>query len=116
MANAGVIVKNRRVGIAPRKVRLVVDLIRNESAKDALKILRFNSRQETALILTKLINSGLSIAQEKERYDLDNLYITKITVDGGSTLKRIQPRAQGRAFRIRKRTSHVTVVLQEAEA
>ena len=107
-------VKNRKVGVAPRKVRSVVDLIRNKPVQDALRILRFNRKQEIALMLTKLINSGLAIADSSEKYDLDNLMIGTITVDGGPMLKRIQPRAQGRAFRIRKRTSHVTVKLLEA--
>ena len=107
-------VKCRKVGIAPRKVRQVVDLIRRRPVQDALKILRFSPKQEIALVLTKLINSGLAIAVESEKYDLDNLSVGTITVDGGATLKRIQPRAQGRAFRIRKRTSHVTVELREA--
>ena len=107
-------VKSRKVGIAPRKVRQVVDLIRRKPVQDALQILRFNQKQEISLMLTKLINSGLAIAVDSEKYDLDNLSIETITVDGGRTLKRIQPRAQGRAFRIRKRTSHVTVRLAEA--
>ena len=107
-------VKSRKVGIAPRKVRQVVDLIRCKPVPDALKVLRFSSKQEISLMLTKLINSGLAIAVESEKYDLDNLVIKTITVDEGRMLKRIQPRAQGRAFRIRKRSSHVTVRLQEA--
>ena len=106
-------VKNRKVGIAPRKVRQVADLIRSKQVQDALKILRFSPKQEMALVLTKLINSGLAIAVEVEKYDLDNLRIMAITVNDGPTLKRIQPRAQGRAFRIRKRTSHITVQLGE---
>ena len=108
-----IIVKNRKVGIAPRKVRQVADLIRRKQVQDALKILRFNPKQEMALVLTKLINSGLAIAVETEKYDLDNLRITAITINEGPTLKRIQPRAQGRAFRIQKRTSHITVQLGE---
>ncbi len=65
-------------------------------------------------MLTKLLNSGLQIASDSEKYDLDNLVIGEIMVDEGPTLKRIQPRAQGRAFRIRKRTSYVKVALKEA--
>jgi large subunit ribosomal protein L22 len=107
-------VKNNRVGIAPRKVRQVCDLIRKKKASEALKILRFNEKKEIALVLTKLINSGLAIAADSEKYDLDNLVVGIIKADEGPTLKRIQPRAQGRAFRIRKRTSHITVELKEA--
>ena len=106
-------VKSRKVGIAPRKVRQVADLLRFKQVQDALKILRFSPKQEMALVLTKLINSGLAIAVEAEKYDLDNLMIMAITVNQGPTLKRIQPRAQGRAFRIRKRSSHITVQLGE---
>jgi large subunit ribosomal protein L22 len=108
-----IVVKNRKVGISAQKVRLVVNLIRNKKASEALKILRFCERKETALMLTKLINSGLAIASESEKYDLDNLVISKIFADGGKMAKRIQPRAQGRAFRIRKRSSHITVELKE---
>ncbi|WP_419173429.1 50S ribosomal protein L22 [Halobacteriovorax sp.] len=107
-------VRNSRVGVAPRKVRQVCDLIRKKKASEALKILRFNEKKEIALVLTKLINSGLAIAADSEKYDLDNLVIGTIKADEGPTLKRIQPRAQGRAFRIRKRTSHITVELKEA--
>lgn len=107
-------VKNSGVGIAPRKVRQVVDLIRRKPVQHALKTLRFCEKKEIAIVLTKLINSGLAIASESEKYDLDNLLIDTIYVNEGPTLKRIQPRAQGRAFRVRKRTSHVVVKLKEA--
>ncbi|MCB9060702.1 MAG: 50S ribosomal protein L22 [Halobacteriovoraceae bacterium] len=109
-----ILVKNRRVGVAPRKVRAVCDLIRKKKASDALKVLRFCEKKEISLMLTKLINSGLTIASDSEKYDIDNLIISKISADDGPTLKRIRPRAQGRAFRVRKRTSHVTVELKEA--
>ena len=109
-----IVVKNRKVGIAPSKVRQVCDLIRRKKASDALRILRFCEKKEIAIMLTKLINSGLAIATETEKYDIDNLVINTIFADDGPTLKRIQPRAQGRAFRIRKRTSHITVKLDEA--
>ena len=109
-----IVVKNRMVQIAPRKVRQVCDLIRNRKASEAMKILRFCEKKDIAIILTKLINSGLAIATDSEKYDIDNLVVKRIFTDEGPTLKRIQPRAQGRAFRIRKRTSHVTVELREA--
>ena len=107
-------VKNNNVGIAPRKIRQVCDLIRNKKASDAIKILRFCEKKEIAIVLTKLINSGLAIANESSKYDLDNLVVGTIFTDEGPMLKRIMPRAQGRAYKIRKRTSHVTVVLKEA--
>lgn len=107
-------VKNNNVNKSARKVRQVCDLIRRKKVEDALRILRFNEKKEIAIMLTKLLNSGLQIASESDKYDLDNLIIDIIKVDEGKTLKRIQPRAQGRAFRIRKRTSYVTVALKEA--
>ena len=111
---SSITVKNNSVGVSPRKVRLVADLIRKKPVQETLKILRFNDKKEIAIVLTKLINSGLAIASETDKYDLDNLQVGTIFVNEGRTLKRIQPRAQGRAFRIRKRTSYVTVELKEA--
>jgi large subunit ribosomal protein L22 len=109
-----IVVKNSRIGIAPRKVRQVLDLIRNKKASEALRILRFCEKKEIAIVLTKLINSGLAIASEKEKYDLDNLVVSTVYAGEGPMLKRIMPRAQGRAYQIRKRTSNVTVELKEA--
>ena len=106
-------VKNNNVGIAPRKVRQVCDLIRKKKASEALKILRFCEKKEIAIILTKLINSGLAIASESNKYDIDNLVVGSVFVNEGPMLKRIMPRAQGRAYKIRKRSSHVTVELKE---
>lgn len=108
-----IVVKNNKVGIAPQKVRQVCDLIRNKKASDALNTLRYVEKKEISGILGKLINSGLSIAAGSGKYNLDNLVIKILKVDDGPTLKRIMPRAQGRAFRIRKRTSHITLQLQE---
>jgi large subunit ribosomal protein L22 len=109
-----IVVKNRNFGVGPRKVRSVCDLIRRKKASEAMKILRFCGKREISISLTKLINSGLDIAANSEKYDLDNLIINTIAVDEGPTLKRIMPRAQGRAFRINKRSSHITVELKEA--
>ncbi len=109
-----IVVKNRKFGVAPRKVRQVCDLVRNKKASEALRILRFCEKKEISIMLAKLINSGLAIATESDKYDIDNLVVSQIFTDEGPTLKRIQPRAQGRAFRVRKRTSHVTVELKEA--
>lgn len=109
-----IVVKNNNVNKSAFKVRKVCDLIRNKKVEEALKILRFNDKKEIAIMLTKLLNSGLQIAADSEKYDLDNLIIGEIMVDEGKTAKRIQPRAQGRAFRIKKRTSYVKVALKEA--
>lgn len=108
-----IIVKNNKIGIAPRKMRQVCNLVRNKKASEAIKILRFCDKREISIVLTKLINSGLTIANNSERYDLDNLSIGTLCVDEGRTLKRFQPRAQGRAFKIRRRTSHITLQLIE---
>ena len=107
-------VKNNSVNKSARKVRQVADLIRNRKVEDALTILRYSEKKEIAIMMTKLLNSGLQIASESDKYDLDNLVVGEIQVDEGPTLKRIQPRAQGRAFRVRKRTSYVKVALKEA--
>jgi len=109
-----VTVKLRRFGVAPQKVRMVGNLIRGKKASEALKILRFCEKREIALAMTKLINSGLAIASSAKKYDLDNLIIASLLIDEGTMLKRIMTRAQGRAFRIRKRSSHITVELNEA--
>ncbi len=107
-------VKNRGVGVSARKVRQVADLVRNKTVEEALSILRYCPKREISLVMSKLINSGLAIADNSEKYDLDNLVVGTIMIDEGPTLKRIMPRAQGRAFRIRKRSSHITVTLKEA--
>ena len=109
-----IVVKNNNVNKSASKVRQVCNLIRNKKVEEAMKILRFNDKKEIAIMLTKLLNSGLQIATDSEKYDLDNLIVGEIMVDEGPTLKRIQPRAQGRAFKIKKRTSYVKVALKEA--
>jgi len=109
-----IVVKNNKVNKSARKVRQVCDLLRKQKVEDAIRILRFNEKKEIAIMLTKLVNSGLQIATESDKYDLDNLVIDTICVDEGPTQKRVQPRAQGRAFRIKKRSSKVTVALKEA--
>lgn len=106
-------VKNGSVSMSARKVRLVCDLIRRQPVSEALKILRFNEKKEISITLAKLLNSGLAIAANSGKYDLDNLVVEKIFVDEGPTMKRIQARAQGRAYRVRHRTSQITVELKE---
>ncbi len=106
-------VKLSNIGVSPRKIRLVCDLIRNKKASEALKILRFNEKKEISIALTKLINSGLAIASNSNKVDIDNLKISSIKADEGAMLKRIMPRAQGRAYKVRKRTSHISLILGE---
>ena len=108
-----IVVKGNNAGFSAFKARKVADLVRNKKAKESLSVLRYNSKKEIAVYLTKLLNSGLSIAASESRYDLENLIISKLTIDEGRTLKRIQPRAQGRAYRVRHRTSNITLELKE---
>lgn len=98
----------RYVRMTPMKVRRVVDLVRNRSVEDALTILRF-APQAASEPVAKVIASAAANAEHNAGLDPQTLVISKATVDEGPTMKRFQPRAQGRAFRIRKRTSHITI-------
>lgn len=109
-----IVVKNNNFNKSAQKVRQVAGLVRRKKVEEALRILRFCEKKEIAIMFTKLINSGLTIASDSEKYDLDNLVIDQLLVDEGPTLKRVQPRAQGRAFKIRKRTSYIKLALKEA--
>ena len=102
----------RFVRVAPRKARLVADLIRGKGSEEALNILTF-TKKAAAKILVKLLKSAIANATQKKTVDIDRLYIKKIAVDQGPTMKRFQPRALGRATTIRKRTNHITIVLDE---
>ena len=100
------------IRIAPRKVRLVVDLIRGKRITEALAILKFTPRGASPVV-EKVLRSAIANAENNHNMDKDNLYVKEIFVDGGPTLKRFHPRAQGRAYSIMKRTSHITVVVAE---
>lgn len=104
--------KLRYVRLSPRKARLVVDMVRGKKVQDALNILNF-SPQKAAGIVSQLVGSAVANAEQKGVSDVDRLFIESIFVDQGPVLKRFMPRAQGRATRIRKPTSHITVVLNE---
>jgi large subunit ribosomal protein L22 len=104
----------RYLRIAPRKVRLVADLIRGKSVEEAERILNF-TRKRAALPLLKLLKSAIANAKHNFNLDEKKLYISKITIDEGSKMKKIFPRARGRADIIQKKTSHVTLVLKEKE-
>jgi large subunit ribosomal protein L22 len=101
----------RFVRVTPQKARRVVDLVRGVPVDDALATLRF-APQAAAEIVHKTLSSAIANAETVENLDRASLVITKATVDEGPTLKRFRPRAQGRAYRIRKRTSHITLVVQ----
>lgn len=102
----------RYLRIAPRKVRLVADLIRGKQVEKAQTILNFTVKRATNPLL-KLLNSGLANAKNNLKIEPGNLYISKITVDEGPKLKRWMPRARGQAYEIQKKTSHVTIILDE---
>ena len=105
----------RFVRVSPSKARLVADLIRGQSVANALSILHY-SPQAAARLLEKVLRSAVANAEHNHQVrNLDGLSVGAL-VDGGPTLKRIQPRAMGRAYRIRHRTSHLTITLSEAAA
>ena len=104
--------KLKFVRMAPRKAHLVADLIRGKGSEEALNILTF-TKKAAARIVIKLLKSAIANATQKKSVDVDRLYVKKITVDQGPTMKRYQPRALGRATTIRKRTSHINIVLDE---
>jgi large subunit ribosomal protein L22 len=104
--------RTRYVRVSPQKARLLVDLVRGKKVEEALTILAF-TKKAFARTLTKLINSAVANAQQNNKMDVDTLMVKRISVDGGPTMKRHLPRAMGRATVIRKRTSHITVVLDE---
>ena len=104
----------RYARISPRKVNIVNDLIRNKDVATARGIL-MNTPKAASSLLIKLLDSAVANAENNFGLDTDKLYIAEIYANAGPTLKRIRPRAQGRAFRIRKRTSHITIVVKEKE-
>jgi large subunit ribosomal protein L22 len=104
----------RYIRMSPQKGRLVADLIRDRLAGEALTILRFSDRKKIAAILQKVLRSAIANAQQKSpNVDVDNLYISRIQINGGPMAKRIRPAPMGRAYRIQKRTSHVHIYLDE---
>ena len=103
----------RYVRIAPRKARLVTELIKGKPVEEALTILRFVPKKAARLV-DKTLRSAVANAEQNPNIDVDTLYIKRIFVDGGPTMKRWRARAMGRATKIIKRTSHITVILDEA--
>jgi large subunit ribosomal protein L22 len=105
----------RFVRVSPRKARRVIDLVRGRSVADALDILRW-APQTASEPVAKVIASAAANAQNNNGLDPATLVVATVYADEGPTAKRIRPRAQGRAFRIRRRTSHITVVLESRPA
>lgn len=102
---------------SPRKMRLVADLIRGKSVEQALDILHYSPKYASKVCETTLRSavSNLINAKDGGRIDPENVFITTITVDGGPMMKRILPAPQGRAYRVRKRSNHLTIVVSEQE-
>ncbi|MDQ3578640.1 MAG: 50S ribosomal protein L22 [Actinomycetota bacterium] len=105
------VARARYVRATPMKVRRVVELIRGRSASEALAVLRF-APQAASEPVAKVLASAIANAENNLSLDPDTLWISTVYVDEGPTLKRFRPRAQGRAYRIRKRTSHITVEVE----
>ena len=117
------IARVRHIRVTPMKARRVVNMIRGKQAQEALAILKFAPQSASEpvykLVASAIANARVKADQSNTYLDEQDLYVSRAFVDEGTTLKRFQPRAQGRAFRINKRTSHITVVLatpDEAEA
>lgn len=104
----------RYARISPRKVQIVLDLIRNKPVNVAIAILKHTPKAASEYI-EKLLNSAIANAENNHNMDVSKLFVAQCFVCQGPTLKRIMPRAQGRAFHIMKRTSHVTIALEEKE-
>ena len=102
----------RHVRISPNKARRVVNLVRGLPAKEALTVLQF-APQAASEQVYKVLASAIANAENNERLDADALLVSEAFVDEGPTLKRFRPRAQGRAYRIRKRTCHITIAVHD---
>jgi len=98
--------------VSPQKTRLLADQVRSKRIAEALRMLNLLGTKR-ARIIAKVLNSAVANAMNTGMMDVDNLYVKSIQIDGGPTMKRFRPRAQGKANRIIKRTSHIAVVLEE---
>ena len=109
------IAKANTIRIAPRKARLVVDLIRGKEIKEARAILMFTPKAASPLIL-KVLNSAVANAENNNNKKLEDLFVKEVYVNEGARLKRLLPRAKGKGDIIKKRTCHITVVVAEKES
>jgi len=114
------IARVRHIRVTPQKARRVVALIKGKQAQEAIAILKFAPQAASEpigkLVAAAIANARVKADKDSEYLDEQDLYVANAYVDEGTTLKRFQPRAQGRAFQIKKRTSHITVVLSTPEA
>jgi large subunit ribosomal protein L22 len=115
LPDTAAVARARYVRISPTKARRMIDLIRGLPAADAQAVLQF-APQAASEPVGKVLDSAVANAENNKQLDPDTLWVSEAYVDEGPTLKRFQPRAQGRAYRIRKRTSHITVVVESREA
>ena len=104
--------KLRYARISPQKTRLVADLIRGKRVDKALDILTFNNKKP-AYVIKKVLESAIANAEHNDGADIDELRVSRICIDQGPTLKRLRPRARGRADRLLKPTSHITITVSE---
>jgi large subunit ribosomal protein L22 len=104
------------IRITPRKVGLLCNEIRGKGINDALSFLKFSPSKRTAGVLSTLLKSAVANASQKQTVDVDKLVVKSLLVGQGPTLKRFRPRAKGSAFKINKKTSHITVELSESSA
>jgi len=107
-----VLAKHRYAQISPQKVRLVADQIRGLSVAEAINILTYSPKKAAGLV-KKVLESAMANAEHNEGADIDELVVAKVFVDEGPTMKRIMPRAKGRADRILKRSSHISVIVSD---
>ncbi len=108
-----VLAKHRYAQISPQKVRLVADQIRGLSVAEAIDILTYSPKKAAGLV-KKVLESAMANAEHNEGADIDELTVAKIFIDEGPTMKRIMPRAKGRADRILKRSSHISVIVSDS--
>ncbi len=104
----------RNCPLSPRKMRLLADQVRGQRVEQALNILQWNQRPTYAIFLSKLIKSGIAnwgVINADGRIEDSELYVKSITVDGGLSIKRLRTAPQGRGYRIRKRSNHVTIII-----
>ncbi|CAL4325737.1 50S ribosomal protein L22 [Buchnera aphidicola (Protaphis terricola)] len=107
-----ILARYRKARSSAQKVRLIANLIRGKKVSKALNILKFNNKKASILV-KKVLESAMANAEHNNGIDIDQLKIKKIFIDEGSTMKRMMPRAKGRADRILKRTSHITIIVSD---
>ena len=102
----------KTIRIAPRKTRLIIDLIRGKNIQEAFAILQYTPR-EAAVVINKVLKSAIANAENNHEMDVERLYVAEAYVGAGPTLKRFRPMDHGKAFKILKRTSNITLVVKE---